>query len=113
MYIVKDSKVHGKGLFSTECIKKNTKLADFVGEEMTLAEFKKIYDKDYRFCYKLTRQNKIINGKGQNNISQYCNESKEPNVILRNRGLYTLRDITPDEELFLSYPRYYPREYQL
>jgi SET domain-containing protein len=113
MYTIKDSPVNGKGLFSTQPIKKNIRICDFVGEEMTFKEFNEIYHKDYRFCYPLMRQHKIINGKDYDNPSRYCNESKTPNVIFKKRGLYTLRDIELDEELFLRYPSYYPREYSL
>jgi SET domain-containing protein len=113
MYIVKDSSVEGRGLFSTQFIKKNTKLSGFQGIEMSFKEFNEIYKKDYRFCYPMMRQHKIINGKDFDNPSRYCNESKEPNVALIKRGLYTLRDIEPDEELFLMYPHYYPRDYKL
>ena len=113
MYIVKDSPVDGKGLFSTQSIKKNTRLCDFQGVEMTFKEFNAIYHRDYRYCYPLMRQHKIINGKDYDNPSRYCNESKTPNVILKKKGLYTLRDVEPDEELFLQYPYYYPRDYQM
>ncbi len=110
---VRKSSVHGVGLFATKRIRKGHCLGPFQGVEMTMAEFKAKYGKDTRFSYSLRRQNKIIDGKGVDNLSNYCNESNTPNVCFKKRGLWTTRAIEPDEELCLKYPRFYPREYTL
>lgn len=112
---IKDSTIPnaGKGLFAVVDIPVNTKLADFIGVEMTLKDFKTQYGTDYLNTYSMRRQHKIINGKQYDNLSKYCNESSSPTVILKQKALYTLRDIHAGEELFLSYPKQYNRNYVL
>ena len=73
--------------------------------------FRSQYGDDIRECYSLRRQNKIICGKGFNNLSRWCNESNEPNVGLMKRALWTIRDVEDGEELVLKYPKHYPRSY--
>lgn len=115
LVIIKDSSIHGKGVFSLTLIPKNKKICDYIGEEMTLKEFKERYGKYEDNClntYRMKRINRIIVAKDYpNNITNYINESKEPNVILKKRGLYSLREIQINEELFLQYPNNYKREY--
>lgn len=109
------SHVHGVGLFATKDIPKDTRIADYQGVEMTIAEFKSRYGNDTRYTYSLGSTQRIIVGKDclQYNPSHFCNESNDPNVCLKNRGLFTLRYVAKDEELFLKYPKKYPRTYSL
>jgi SET domain-containing protein len=113
MYEVRPSPIHGQGLFATQDIKAGVRLADFNGKEMTLRDFKEKYGTDTRFCYSMRRLNHIIDGKTVENPSRYCNESATPNVCLKKRGLYTCSPVKAGEELFLSYPKDYPRDYDL
>lgn len=113
MYEVRPSPVHGLGLFATQDIKAGVRLSDFKGTEMTLQEFKAKYGNDTRFCYSMRRINRIIDGKNEDNPSRYCNESSTPNVCLKRRGLYTCSPVTAGDELLLSYPKTYPRNYTL
>ena len=115
--IVKPSPVHRNGLFSKTFIPKNTRICDYEGEMMTITDFNKMFDRDYCYTYKMSRIHKIISGKTEPflslNPSHYCNESVSPNVCLKSKGLYSLIDIPADEELFLKYPKKYPRTYIL
>jgi SET domain-containing protein len=113
MYEVRASTVHGQGVFATQHIPTNTLLWNYVGDEMTLREFKEAYGKDLTCTYVMRRQNKIICGKNHWNLSHFCNESLKPNVVLMKRALYTSRDICQGEEMFLQYPKDYPRDYVL
>jgi SET domain-containing protein len=117
---VKSSPIHGNGLFSLISIPAKTKIVDYFGEEMELGEFKKkygSYSTNSLFTYRMKRINKILVAKQEpflsQNIINNINESKEPNCILMKRALYSLRDISPDEELTLLYPSDYCRCYQL
>ena len=110
---IHESPVHGLGVFAKGYIPSGYGLAPFHGVEMSKADFKLKYGKDTRRSYDLGRLNKMIDGKDFVNLSHYCNESDTPNVALRKRGLYTLRHIAPGEELFLKYPKNYPRDYIL
>jgi SET domain-containing protein len=113
MYEVRESSVHGLGVFAMKDIPANTKLWDYVGEEMTLREFKDRYGKDLSCTYTMRRQNKIISGKDTWNLSHFCNESLVPNVVLKKRALYTLLPVKAGEEMFLRYPKDYQRSYDL
>lgn len=114
------SDIHGIGLFASKSIKYNEKLCDYIGEEMSLKEFKKIYG-DYKFnsknTYKMKRINRIIVAKNEPFLStnpvNFINESLNPNCILKKRALYALRNIAEGEELTLKYPKDYYRDYIL
>ena len=112
---IKESSIHGLGVFSLTLIPKNKRISDYIGEEMTLKEFTERFGnyKDNSLnTYRMKRINKIIVAKNYpENIVNYINESKEPNIILKKRGLYSLREIQEGEELFLKYPDDYYRNY--
>jgi SET domain-containing protein len=111
---IDDSTIHGKGLFSLQPILKNQKLFDYSGVEMTWKEFKETYG-DYKTnslnTYPMRRLWKIIVAKEEpyksSNLTNYVNESDNPNVILKKRALYALRNIDANEELTLKYPNGY------
>jgi SET domain-containing protein len=111
------SDIHGVGLFSLAPIPKNTKITEYIGDEMTLKEFKERYGPYKENClntYRMKRQNKIIVAKNYiDNLVNYVNESKEPNCILKNRALYSLRDIDSREELTIAYPKDYKRDWDV
>jgi len=117
---IKKSKIEGLGVFALENIPKGTKIADYYGKEMTLKNFKSKYG-EYKLnslnTYRMKRINKIIVAKQEpfksKNLTNYVNESKKPNCILKKRALYTLNDIKKDEELTLKYPENYNRNYTL
>ena len=109
------SAIHGVGLFSLTSISKNEKITDYIGEEMTLKEFKERYGSYKENClntYRMKRLNRIIVAKNYpENVVNYINESKEPNCILKKRALYAVRDICAGEELTISYPKDYKRDW--
>jgi SET domain-containing protein len=117
---IKKSKIEGLGVFALENIPKGTKIADYYGKEMTLKNFKSKYG-EYKLnslnTYRMKRINKIIVAKQEpfksKNLTNYVNESKKPNCILKKRALFTLNDIKKDEELTLKYPENYNRNYTL
>jgi SET domain-containing protein len=111
MYAIRPSPIHGMGLFALQDIQTGVKLAPFHGTEMTRQEFRVKYGNDIRYCYSLGRLNRIIDGKGVDNPSRYCNESATPNVCLKQRGLYTCAPVKAGDELVMSYPKNYPRDY--
>ena len=113
MWVIKDSQVHGKGLFAAVDIPANTRIADYNGIEMTLKDFKLQHETDYRCTYRMQRVGKIINGKGIENAQHYCNESLTPNLICKKKGLYTVAAVKAGNELFLRYFKEYPRDYEL
>jgi len=123
--VVKKSPTHGRGVFAKVDIKKGTRIADYKGDEMTMSEFKSKYGDDTRYTYslgvmprfKVGAQKKIISGKNKpyltQNLSHYMNEKDTPNVEYKNRGVFAKKDLKAGEELFLRYPKNYPRSYDL
>ena len=113
---IKKSKIDGLGVFALVDIPEGTKIADYYGKEMTLKNFKKKYG-EYKNnslnTYRMKRINKIIVAKEEpfksKNLTNYINETKKPNCILKKRALYALNDIKDGEELTLKYPEDYNR----
>ena len=130
MYEIKLSQIHGLGVFSTERIKKNTKICDYYGEEMTWADFKAKYG-PYKSnslnTYPMRRIWRILVAKSEpyktENVVNYINEvplytkveqtNLTANVILKKRSLYSLTEINPGEEFLLNYPKDYLREWKV
>lgn len=117
---IKNSTIHGKGVFATQDISANVKLFDYIGEEMSIQEFKAKYG-EYKHnslnTYRMMRIHRIIVAKNEpyltNNIVNFMNESITPNCVLKKRALYSLVDIKEGEELTLLYPKNYNRNYVL
>ena len=117
---IKKSKIEGLGVFASVDIPKGTKIADYYGKEMKWKTFKNRYG-EYKsnslHTYPMRRIWKILVAKEEpyksKNLTNYINESKKPNCILKKRALYSLNDIKEGEELTLLYPENYNRNYTL
>jgi SET domain-containing protein len=117
---IKKSKIEGLGVFALDDIPSGTKIADYYGKEMTLKNFKQKYG-EYKHnslnTYRMKRINRIIVAKIEpyksRNLTNYINESKKPNCLLKKRALYALNNIKKGEELTLLYPENYNRNYTL
>jgi SET domain-containing protein len=120
LVIIKKSNIEGLGVFAKHDIQKGTKIADYYGKEMKWKTFKNKYG-DYKNnslnTYRMKRINRIIVAKIEpyrsRNLTNYINESKKPNCILKKRALYALNDIKKSQELTLLYPENYNRNYTL
>ena len=114
---VKPSPTHGLGAFAKVAIPARTRIADYNGTLYTISEFNAKYGSDLSCCYAKRRCNQVVCGKEEpyrsTNLSHFMNESLSPNVELRHGGAYALKDISPGDELFLKYPKDYPRDYEL
>ena len=117
---IKKSKIEGLGVFALDDIPSGTKIADYYGKEMTLKNFKQKYG-EYKHnslhTYRMKRINRIIVAKIEpyksRNLTNYINESKKPNCLLKKRALYALNNIKKGEDLTLLYPENYNRNYTL
>jgi SET domain-containing protein len=118
--IIKESPIHGLGVFCLEPIQRNEHLTNYYGEEMIWKAFREKYG-EYKYnslyTYPMRRVWKILVAKEEpyrsHNIINFINEGQIPNVILKQRGLYALRDIPADEELLLQYPKDYNRTWKV
>ena len=114
---IRDSSVHGKGVFTLAPIRAGTRISEFTGVEMSYRDFKAKYGKDYRHTYQ-QRPYWLpwIVAKEERNLITYVNDGyygKGPgyhNCVLKKRWLVADRDITEGEELLLRYPGNYSFE---
>lgn len=108
--ILQPSPIDGLGIFAIKDIPKNTFLGSFEGVTYHISDFKRKYGKNYRYCYKMLRQQKIIVAKEKRNWITFINERRgNPNVILKRKGCLTITDIKKGDELLLDYGNLYPR----
>lgn len=116
-YEIKESNIDGKGVFAKAPIKKGELICEYYGKLMSWSNFTQIYGK-YKYnslnTYPMRRVWQIIVAKEEpyksKNVINFINEDFEnPNVILKAKCLYALRDIEVGEELFLRYPKDYNR----
>jgi len=120
MYEIKQSPVHGLGVFASQDIKKGSKICDYYGEEMSWKEFREKYG-DYKQnslnTYPMKRIWRIIVAKDEpyktENVVNYINETLEANVVLKKKALYAKTEIKQGQEFFLNYPSKYNRDYIL
>lgn len=110
-YIVKNSKVHGRGVFAARKIAADTCIIEYQGErikwkEAVRRENEKPADSFHTFFFSLDN-GKIIDGGSQGNDARWINHSCEPNCEAREDDgqvfIYALRDIKRGEELNYDY----------
>ena len=117
MWIVKNSKVHGHGIFATKNIKKNTKIIQYIGEKVTRSEGNKRSEKRIKkylnsnktgsvYIFELNK-NYDIDGSPNYNKARYINHSCSPNceVDITNDEIWiqSIKNIRKGEELSYDY----------
>ena len=117
MWKVKNSKIHGTGIFATQNIKKNTNIIEYIGEKVTKVEGdrrsarrlkKYLNSKSTGSVYIFELNNKYdIDGSPAYNKARYINHSCEPNCevdIVKNKiWISSIKNIKKGEELFYDY----------
>ncbi len=89
MWKVRNSKIHGTGIFATKDIKKNTRIIEYVGEKITRSEGDKRSEKRIKkyldskttgsvYIFELNKKYDI-DGSPLYNKARYINHSCEPN----------------------------------
>lgn len=98
--------ITGLGIFATRPIRKRTRLCEYKGPRLNLAEAEKAEKRGNRYLYEVNSR-WTIDGKARSNIGRYFNHSCNPNsdTSIRNGRVfvYTLRDIKPGEEIVYDY----------
>ena len=113
----RSSTTHGVGVFAT----RRWAVGEYIGDfspavKMLKSEFREKYGNDIRHTYWTSHNFKhsfVLVAKETRNFVTYINERAVPNVVLKNKKIYALCDIEPDDELFLRYASNYPRDYIL
>jgi SET domain-containing protein len=106
--VIRRSKIHADGVYTTTPIKKRTIVAEYTGPRLTNAQADEIYEHSPRtYLFGLTDGEHVIDGDG---IAAFINHSCDPNceadeirghVIIR-----AMRSIAPGEELAYDYNLY-------
>lgn len=108
--IVKDSHIHGLGVFATADIAAGTRIFEYTGERISREEEdKREIENDktgVTYIYQLNDRESIDGAHGGND-SRFVNHSCDPNVegIIENKHIYYVakRNIKSGEELFIDY----------
>ena len=117
MWSIKKSKVHGTGIVATACIKKDSKIIQYIGEKITkkegdkrsAARIKKYLNKKNEGSVYIFELNKRydIDGSSLRNNARYINHSCNPNCevdIVKNQiWISSIKNIKKSEELSYDY----------
>lgn len=110
-FAVRNSKIHGRGVFATRKIPAGTLLIEYEGERISSKEAdrrqnEKEDNSTHTFFFSL-ESGRIIDGGSSGNDARWINHSCEPNCEAREEKrkifIYSLRDIPRGEELNYDY----------
>ncbi len=117
MWKVKNSKIHGHGVFAISKIKKNTKIIQYIGEKVTRSEGNRRSEKRIKkylnsnktgsvYIFELNKKYDI-DGSPSYNKARYINHSCSPNceidIINDEIWIKSIKNIKKDEELSYDY----------
>jgi SET domain-containing protein len=108
---VRESGIHGKGVYAVRPLQAGDTVLEYKGEIITWQEALDRHPHDpeqpnHTFYFHLD-DGHVIDGKYKGNSAKWINHSCDPNLEAEQDGdrvfLKALRDITPGEELFFDY----------
>jgi SET domain-containing protein len=108
---VRDSAIHGHGVFALSKIAAGMRIIEYTGERISHAEADRRYedrpdDDNHTFLFIVDRRTVIDAGVGGNE-ARFINHACDPNceTVIENRRVYieAMRDIEPGEELRYDY----------
>lgn len=108
---VRDSGIHGKGVYAVRSIQAGERVLEYKGEIITWEEALERHPHDpdqpnHTFYFHLD-DGHVIDGKYLGNSAKWINHACEPNLEAEQIGnrvfLAALHDISPGEELFFDY----------
>lgn len=111
LYVVKDSKIHGKGVFATRKIPAGTLIIEYEGERISWKEAQRRHnavpgESTHTFFFSL-ESGRIIDGGSNGNDARWINHSCAPNCEAKEEDrrifIHALRDIKRGEELNYDY----------
>jgi SET domain-containing protein len=108
---VRNSELHGLGVFATQSIKKGTRIIEYIGDQITHAEADRRYESkddndNHTFLFSVDR--KLVIDAGENgNDARYFNHSCDPNCesVIEQRRVFieAVKDIAPGDEMTYDY----------
>ena len=113
LYVVRDSHIHGRGVFAARRIRKGTRIVEYTGERISNKEADRRYDdtrmkRHHTFLFTLDSRT-VIDGaiKTGGGDASFINHSCEPNceAVITDRKIFihALHTIEPGEELAYDY----------
>jgi SET domain-containing protein len=110
-FLVRNSPVHGRGVFATRNIKADSMLLEYEGERISDKEALKRHGTDpenpYHTFFFSLESGKMIDGGADGSDARWINHACEPNCEAREEKgrvfIYTLRDIKRGEEFNYDY----------
>ncbi|HZF16628.1 MAG TPA: SET domain-containing protein-lysine N-methyltransferase [Steroidobacteraceae bacterium] len=108
---VRDSAIHGRGVFALRRIEKGARVIEYVGERISHEEADRRYEDrpesdNHTFLFIVDKRTVIDAGVGGNE-ARYINHACDPNceTVIEQRRIFieALRDIEPGEELNYDY----------
>ncbi len=106
--IIRQSRIHSNGCYTTEPIKRGTRIVEYVGQRITKEEADELYDEVAEtYLFGLDDGKHVIDGFG---VAAFVNHSCAPNCETDQIGgsvwISARRDIQPGEELTYDYNLY-------
>jgi len=113
LYVVRNSHIHGRGVFALRRIRAGTRIVEYTGERISNAEADRRYDdtkmkRHHTFLFTLDKKT-VIDGaiKTGGGDASFINHSCEPNceAVITDRKIFihALHTIQPGEELAYDY----------
>ena len=106
LYEVRNSAIHGRGVFAAHPIVAGTPVLEYVGERITKAESLRRCEQNNQYIFHLDEEHDL-DGNVDWNPARFINHSCSPNCESEMRDghilISALRDIAPGEELTFNY----------
>lgn len=111
LHVVKNSKIHGRGVFAARKIPADTCIIEYTGERISAkkaaARGSSDPDNPYHTFFFSLENGRLIDGGVDGNDARWINHACEPNCEAREENgrvfIYALRDIKRGEELNYDY----------
>jgi len=111
MFKVRNSKIHGRGVFALRRIRKGTTVMEYLGDRVTHAEADSRYENkdandNHTFLFTVDSKT-VIDGGVRGNEARYINHGCDPNcestTLQKRIYIEAIRTIAPGEELAYDY----------
>lgn len=105
---VRRSGIHGKGVYATQRIRKDSAIIEYTGERIGEDEANERYQDNPSTYLFMVDDNIFIDGLSKGNAAKYINHSCEPNCVAYLEDdhrvmIYALKNIQPGVELTYDY----------
>jgi SET domain-containing protein len=105
---VRRSRIHGRGVFSTQPIRKGTRIIEYTGRRILWSSVPEEVDDQRTYYFGLDNEKQVIDPSIGGNEARFINHSCDPNCEAREDHrervfIHALRNIRAGEELFYDY----------